>query len=177
MHKKINYFWTSDEHYFHHNAIKYCQRPYSNVDEMNHDMISKNNEIVGNDDVVVHVGDFTLANQAQATSIIKQLNGQHVFVIGSHDKWLNGKGKHIWEKIVEGQHIVCCHYAMYSWPRSHYGSFLLYGHHHGKFSIPCKAIDVGVDTNNFYPYSTEQIFTAMADKPITPGVIRDKHKK
>jgi calcineurin-like phosphoesterase family protein len=166
-----NYFFTADEHYFHNNILKYSSRPFNNIDDMNHSLIMNNNKIVTDNDYVIHVGDFTLANRDAAESIIKQLKGKHIFVIGSHDKWLNGKGSHIWERKIEGQHIVCVHYAMYSWPRSHYGSWLCYGHHHGSFSIPCKAIDVGVDTNNFYPYSFQQLKDKMETKPITPGTI------
>lgn len=165
------YFFTSDEHYFHNNVLKYCSRPFSNIDDMNHALITNNNEVVTDNDYVIHDGDFTLASRGAAESIIKQLKGQHIFVIGSHDSWMNKKGQHIWERTVEGQHIVCCHYAMYSWPRSHYGSWLCYGHHHGNFSIPCKAIDVGVDTNNFYPYSFQQLKEKMETQPVTPGTI------
>lgn len=142
---------------------------------MNHVLIVRNNEVVTDNDVVVHIGDFTLANREKAQEIIRQLNGQHIFIIGSHDSWLNNKGKQIWERTIGNVRIVCCHYAMYSWPRSHYGSWLLYGHHHGNFSIPCKALDVGVDTNNFYPYSMEQITKLMESKPITPGTIQSKY--
>lgn len=88
---------------------------------------------------------------------------------------MNGKGQHIWERTIEGQHLVCCHYAMYSWPRSHYNSFLCYGHHHGRLKVPCKAIDVGVDTNNFYPYSFQQLKEKMETKPVTPGTIVKKY--
>jgi calcineurin-like phosphoesterase family protein len=170
-----NYFFTADEHYGHFNIIKYTGRTYTNVDEMNHDMIIKNNEIVTNDDVVVHVGDFTLAGRDFAQSIIKQLNGQQVFVLGSHDSWMQKKGSYLFERTIEEQHVVCCHYPMYSWPRSHYGSWLLYGHHHGRFSVPCKALDVGVDTNNFYPYSFTKIKMLMEQKPVTPGTIIKKY--
>jgi len=171
----VNYFFTADEHFGHTNIIKYTNRPFSNVDEMNHTIISKNNEVVTNSDVVIHVGDFTLASKDFAATMIKQLNGQHIFIDGNHDYWLGGKSKQVWEKTIKGQHIVCCHFPMYSWPRSHFGSWLCYGHHHGNFSVPCKAVDVGVDTNNFYPYSFEQLSKVMGEKPITPGTITKKY--
>ena len=170
----INWFFSADEHYFHKNVLKYCNRPFSTVDEMNHTLISNNNSIVTDNDYVIHIGDFTLASRGAAESIIKQLKGQHIFIIGSHDRWLNNKGKQIWERTIENQHIVCCHYPMYSWPRSHYNSFLCYGHHHGRLKVPCKAIDVGVDTNNFYPYSFNNVIKRMEEQPDTPGLIKHK---
>ena len=171
----MSYFYTSDEHMLHPNIIKYCSRPFSNVTEMTETIIENHNEVVKDGDITVHVGDFTLAGVEVAKSIIGRLNGDHVFVIGNHDKWLKNKAPHLWEKTIEGQHIVCSHYPMYSWPKSHYGSWLLYGHHHGRFSIQCKAIDVGVDTNNFYPYSFEQIKQLMDSKPETPGTIKSNY--
>jgi calcineurin-like phosphoesterase family protein len=171
----VNFYFSADWHVGHDNIIKYSRRPFSNVDEMDHALITRHNEVVTNNDVHVHVGDFTLKNRDYATSIIKQLNGQQVFIIGSHYKWLNDKGKQIWEKTIDNQKIVCCHYPMYSWPESHYGSWLLHGHHHGRLEVQCKAIDVGVDTNNFYPYSFEQIKSIMESKPVTPGTITKKY--
>ena len=43
------------------------------------------------------------------------------------------------------------------WNKSHYGSWELYGHSHGTLEPIGKQLDVGVDTNNFYPYSFEDI--------------------
>ena len=37
-------FVCSDSHFYHENIIKYCNRPYSSVDEMNADMIEKWNK-------------------------------------------------------------------------------------------------------------------------------------
>ena len=50
-------------------------------------------------------------------------------------------------------HIVVCHYAMRVWPRSHYNSWMLYGHSHGKLAPQRKQWDIGIDNNNFYPIS------------------------
>lgn len=144
---------------------------------MNHTLITNHNSMVSDNDIFIHIGDFTLVpNPRYANEIIRQLNGDKIFLIGSHDLWLQKKGKQMWEGTIEGIHIVCNHYPMYSWPRSHYGSFLLYGHHHGRFSIPCKALDVGVDTNNFYPYSLDKIIELMKNKPDTPGLIKNQYK-
>lgn len=45
------------------------------------------------------------------------------------------------------QRIVCCHYALRVWDRSHYGAWHLFGHSHG--SMPDEphslSLDVGVD--------------------------------
>lgn len=69
--------------------------------------------------------------------------------------------------------------AMLVWPRSHYNSWQLFGHSHGGLShtnsdnlIHGKQMDVGVDTNNFYPYSFEQIQKIMEKRPDNFNLVR-----
>ena len=42
-----NTYWTSDTHFSHANVIKYCNRPFKNVDEMNATLIENWNKTVG----------------------------------------------------------------------------------------------------------------------------------
>jgi len=56
----MNYFFTADEHFGHANIIKYCNRPFKNTDEMDSVIIERHNEVVKEDDIVVHAGDFTM---------------------------------------------------------------------------------------------------------------------
>lgn len=106
------YFFTSDEHYGHANIIKYCNRPFNNVDEMNAELIKRHNEVVGANDTVIHAGDFCWPSAPDdARMFIRRLKGNHVFLIGSHDRWQRqsiGKYKHIWEKNIDGQIVVVC---------------------------------------------------------------------
>ena len=157
-------FFTSDQHYSHHNVIKYCDRPFQNTDAMNHALISNHNEVVTPQDHTVHVGDFTLKNTPFAQSIIRQLNGSHTFLLGSHDYWMKKKGLQIWEKKVEASYIVACHYALHTWPRSHFNSWHVFGHSHGNLDLPGKRYDVGVDNNAFYPVSYSSLKEIMAGK-------------
>ena len=43
-------FFTSDTHFNHVNIIRYCHRPFKDVDEMNEAMIANWDNTVGNDD-------------------------------------------------------------------------------------------------------------------------------
>ena len=38
-------YFTGDEHFGHKNAIKYCNRPFSDVDEMDREIIKRHNEV------------------------------------------------------------------------------------------------------------------------------------
>lgn len=156
-------FFTADEHYFHNNIINYCDRPFDSWSEMNDEIIRKHNERVSENDVVYHLGDFTLKEKKFAESVISQLNGKHIFIKGSHDYW-NKDLPFLIEVEARSCYLVLCHYAMLTWPRSHYGSIQLFGHSHGKLGsqYPKKQMDVGVDTNNFYPYSLDEIINKMS---------------
>lgn len=182
------YFFTADEHYGHRNIIEYCNRPFRHVDEMDQALIDRHNKVVGPKDTVVHVGDFSMIHNRRLVenAYIKRLNGSHVFIRGSHDYWLDqdpieidtGQIRDIWENKISlaGKNycIVACHYAMRVWPRAHYGSWQVYGHSHGKLPGMGRQMDVGVDTNNFHPYSLEQIIERMR---LQPEVISEHHKK
>jgi len=158
------YFFTADEHYGHKNIIRFCDRPFLSIEEMDRTIIDRNNQMVGNNDTVVHVGDFTLKNTSIAKRYISQLNGNHIFIRGSHDYWLKGTQKLVtmWEKKIEGQYIVACHYAMRHWPRSYHGSWQVHGHAHGGMKSIGLQYDVGVDKNNFYPVSFTKLCSILA---------------
>lgn len=163
-------FFTGDEHYDHFNAIKQNNRPFSTSDEMNHALITNHNEVVSDGDKVFHVGDFTLkrgnGGNSFAKHIISQLNGEHVFVRGSHDYWAKKLNlPYMIEMIHDGQFMVLCHYAGRTWPRSHYNTWNLHGHSHGKLDPIGKQYDVGVDNNNLYPIEFVAVKEIMDNSP------------
>jgi len=124
------YFFIADEHYGHKNIIKYQDRPFKDVVEMDETMISNHNSVVTVSDITVHAGDFCwVKDYISAHNYIRKLNGNHIFLKGSHDRWMHkNSSMQIWEKMIEKNYLVVCHYAMHSWPRSHYNSWHLYGH-------------------------------------------------
>jgi len=166
-------FFTADEHYGHANIIKYCDRPYETVYEMNEDIVQRHNSVVSSNDNVIHAGDFTLQGRKKAHEYIDRLNGSHIFLRGSHDYWLPNDHQMIWEgNLCKDGFTVICHYCMRTWARSHFNSFHLYGHSHGKLAPIGKSWDIGVDNNNFYPLSVQDVIKIMDDRPDNPNRIR-----
>ena len=159
------YFFTADEHFGHENIIRYCRRPFSDVAEMGRELIRRHNDVVTGADTVIHAGDFTFGSAAVAKDLVGQLHGKHVFLRGSHDRWLGPLARDLWEGTIEGQYIVVCHYAMRVWPRSHYNSWQLYGHSHGNLEPQGKQLDIGVDSNGYAPISFERLRQIMRDRP------------
>lgn len=76
----------SDTHFGHKNIIKYCQRPFSDVDNMDTEMINRWNSVVNPSDTVIHVGDFSFYSNTIAQQICQELNGVKILVRGNHDK-------------------------------------------------------------------------------------------
>jgi calcineurin-like phosphoesterase family protein len=157
---------TADTHFGHNNIIKYCDRPFFSVWDMDETLIRNWNRIVASNDVVYHLGDFSLKKSVD--EYLSQLNGQIKLVPGGHDYWIRHvdleeyKGKveilPLYKTIsVLRKKVVLCHYPMLSWDSSFHGSIHLHGHTHGKLPDLGRRADVGVDCNNFDPFDLEGI--------------------
>lgn len=77
-------YFSSDQHYWHNNVIRYCSRPHASVEEMNEDMVLKWNTIVRPEDTVYNLGDFSLAFRAVELYPMR-LMGNKILVPGNHD--------------------------------------------------------------------------------------------
>lgn len=80
----MKYFVTSDLHLGHANIIKYCERPFKDIKEMNCTLIKNWNKTVKNSDMVFHIGDFAWKN-TDIDFFEEKLNGQIIFIKGNHD--------------------------------------------------------------------------------------------
>ena len=87
----MNTWIISDTHFGHENIIKYCNRPFSSVEEMDARMIKLWNNVVKKNDIVYHLGDFGVGNKEYISKIVSKLNGRIFLILGNHDshpvKW------------------------------------------------------------------------------------------
>lgn len=154
-------FYTADEHYYHKNIIKYCNRPFNDMNEMVNELVDRHNKVVSDNDTVIHVGDFSFASKPVTENLINKLNGKHVFLLGDHDSSIKRIYKDIGyldKRNINGIYVIACHWAFRVWPKSHYGSINVHGHSHGQLKpVIANQYDVGVDNNNFYPVSFYRI--------------------
>lgn len=168
-------FYTSDHHWGHANIIKYQNRPHGSVGEMDQDMISKWNAVVGPNDTVYHLGDFSFYHPPQVLALRQRLMGHIHLLWGNHDKRVKEAAKlyptlfdsvgEYKELVDSGEHITLCHYAMRVWNKSHRGSLMLYGHSHGQLNDNNQSLDVGVDAWGFYPVTLTEIKKRMKTLP------------
>lgn len=167
-------YFSSDTHFGHANIIKYCKRPFRNIEEMDEKIIENWNSVVNDSDTVYHLGDFSFRDPYLYR---KRLKGMIVLIRGNHDfRYLKQIEKKVFESVhdllsikVEDTVIVLCHYAMRVWHKSHFNSFHIYGHSHGGLADYGKTYDVGVDNNNFIPISFLQLKQIMSLKPNNPN--------
>lgn len=166
-------YFTSDHHFYHQNIIEYCSRPFSNVEEMNAELIERYNFFVGKQDVVYFLGDVSFGKPKEfIEDIFPKLSGHKHLISGNHDK----RNLKYWKKIFlsvqdyleieyESIKIVMSHYPFLSWNKGHRGSWMLHGHvHSSDNNLNLESIkngfyryDVGVDANKYFPVSIDEI--------------------
>jgi calcineurin-like phosphoesterase family protein len=78
-------FLTSDQHFGHRNVIRYCDRPFADLDEMHEAMVSRWNETVSPADRVYVLGDFALGRR-WLSEILPRLVGEKHLIVGNHDE-------------------------------------------------------------------------------------------
>ncbi len=174
-----NIYFTSDHHFGHKNIIKFSNRPFSSVDEMDQEMINRWNEKVQPEDSVYHLGDVGLCSPGRLREILDQLNGTIYLIKGNHEKsamscrdrfeWVRGYHELKVEDAdcKKGVQLLCLsHYAMRVWNASHWGTYHLYGHSHGSLpDLPdSRSFDIGVDCHDFYPLDYQEVKDIMNQK-------------
>ena len=175
----MNIFFTSDLHFGHKNIIRYDNRPFISVEDMDETLIRNWNKKVSQNDLVYILGDISWYDDAKTCEIFSKLNGRKVLIKGNHDR-VNGNIKKYFEEITDykeitlpdKKHIVLCHYPIVFFNRHHYGSYMLYGHVHNshewhmtenykfelnKLDIPCNMFNVGCMLWNYEPVTIEEI--------------------
>ena len=173
------YWFTSDNHFFHKNVLKFCEvtRQGTDVNDMNELMIAKWNSQVGIKDVVYLNGDFSFASWAKTLPILERLNGILHLVRGNHDGWIKPETEIFFESIqdykeisIEGIKVIMFHYPIEEWNHMHRGAFHLFGHVHGGHGEkPGRSMDIGIDARpqcDMGLWEWEEIKEKLLAKPI-----------
>jgi calcineurin-like phosphoesterase family protein len=78
-------YFLSDTHFGHGNIIRFCDRPFRSVEEMDDAMVRNWNRTVRPEDEVVFGGDFALADFDRSRELCGRLSGYKILVRGNHD--------------------------------------------------------------------------------------------
>ena len=190
---EVTIWFTSDLHFGHRNIIKYCNRPWNTVEEMDEALIHNWNSVVGKNDIVFDLGDFAFASNQRWRELISRLNGKHYLILGNHDvsRYPGDSIMDLFEGVehqmlldIDGRYVYLNHYPFLcyggAWRNPNNAVYQLFGHIHSGPNSSGKdtdrlvhlfpyQYDIGVDNNNYFPVSWNQI-KEIITKQVNEGV-------
>jgi len=149
----VTYYITSDTHIQHENIIKYCDRPFRDIKEMNNTIIYNWNKVVKQEDTVIFCGDFGFFKRGphNLQHYLDKLNGNIIPIKGNHDNKELGLYSPIEGMVlkINGVDVWVSHRPEFKY------KFNFCGHVHDKWLMRKKdnkhVLNVGVDMWNFTP--------------------------
>jgi len=183
----MNIWFTSDTHFGHTNIAgpkvsswKDGYRNFNSVQEMNDTLIKNINNVVGEDDILYHLGDWSFGGVHNIYYFRKSLICKNIhLMLGNHDQHITNKEikfhdtsfnpmdlfesvQNVFTGKIGSREFHLSHYSHQVWPASHKGVIHLFGHSHGSLKGIGRSMDVGVDTHpEFRPYHINEIFKIM----------------
>lgn len=150
--------------------MKLCDRPFSNVKEMDEYIVDKWNKKVSNSDTVWILGDIVSPERFDK-DLLNRLNGKIHLILGNHDypvrKLIASETKIelcAENVLYSDNNIVMFHYPIMDWNGRDIGTIHLYGHVHNKKIAGMKeyfadklAFNVCMDVNDFEPKTLDEL--------------------
>jgi calcineurin-like phosphoesterase family protein len=199
-------FFTSDTHYCHSSicssttnwvGAENLTREFNSLEDMNIALINNINDKVGENDILIHLGDFSFGGFDKIEEFRSQINCKNIhLVLGNHDHHIERNKENIQRlftsvqhyayldirrpngKLVDKYSFVCMHFPITSWNNMNQGVIHLFGHVHLPPHLRVmegRAMDVGVDGNNLEPLSMDEILELMKDRPIKKLALPKDH--
>lgn len=173
IHKDLsdrNVWLFSDPHFRHENILKFCSRPFKNVNEMDETMFNNWNDTISDEDVVLFLGDFVVGSAKLGMSkddasklLYDNLNGEKIFLRGNHDTGVTTIPYH-------PNPTMIISYNNYTFMLSHHPlelfttNFLLHGHihnNHHKIRENKKAFNCSVEDINYKPINLNEVLKKL----------------
>lgn len=177
--KTKDFYFISDTHFNHKNIMRFCDRPFATLEEMEKQMIELWNNIVKEDELVFILGDVIFGGSEIYERILPQLNGRKWLILGNHD-YINIKQgfKKYFEKIlnkafitIDGVPIILNHEPLLCFTgQDNCKRWQLFGHVHTtkylkkscdskKLELLCtpSMYDVGADFNCYKPIGFKEL--------------------
>lgn len=189
-------FITSDTHYSHKNICRGVTnwrlpngeipvnqtRDFPTIEKMNMTIVNNINNIVGQDDVLIHLGDWSFGGFEQIQEFRNRVICRNIHLVyGNHDHHLESNRddcQSLFSSVqwflqlnYMGETIECMHYPISSWNGLNKGRIHLHGHchlpHHAKISNG-RRMDVGMDGHpEFRPYNLlKEVINPLKKLPI-----------
>ena len=166
-------YYISDLHIGHKNCLRFDERPFTDVQEMEKEMIRQWNQKVKTADDVYILGDVFFRYKDRYADFLRQLHGKLHLITGNHDYPLlkDQEAMSCFADVDKirmitdnGRYVVLCHYPIISWDKKHYGSYHVYGHVHKQINEDVlfmmkqeKAFNAGSMINGYVPCCLEEL--------------------
>ena len=157
-------------------------RPFDTLDKMNNGIVNNINEVVGQDDVLIHLGDWSFGGFEMIEEFHNRLICKNIHLVyGNHDHNIERNVDNVqklflstqWFLQVQymGEKIEMMHYPISSWNNLRKGRIHLHGHTHlpnEKKISSGRRMDIGMDGHpEFRPYNLlKEIMNPMKNIPI-----------
>ncbi len=193
---------TSDTHYSHKNICLGATswrnadgslpltstRHFDTIEQMNDTIVNNINSVVGQDDTLIHLGDFSFGGFENIGKFYDRLVCKNIhLLIGNHDHHIKYNREDVQDLFlsvaqyqevkINDRYFVLTHYPLQSWHGLAKGVIHLHGHVHlpeDRKMGNGKKMDVGVDGNNLKPYLLDDIIKIM-DKRSVGSELEDDH--
>lgn len=169
-----NYWLISDTHFLHNNIIRYCDRPFNNVDDMTEVLIDRWNSVVKKGDYVYHLGDFFMEKPRSSEEkdkrawILQRLQGRITLILGNHDdvSYLTSTNRFHeitlwkpWNTNIGKQPMLFSHVPVHqnAIMFEHPDALNIHGHTHNWGSPKGPYKSVCVELTNYTPVNLEEI--------------------
>lgn len=165
-------YFVSDTHFGHENVIRFCDRPFGSVEEMDAALVANWNRKVRGNDTVYILGDMFF-RCADPEAILRQLKGKKKLIVGNHDgSWMTKIDASQYfesiDKLLETSVCNCgitmCHYPLLTWKHAQ-KTYMIHGHIHADttpdfwplLKMRERVLNAGVDINHYEPVTLEEL--------------------
>jgi calcineurin-like phosphoesterase family protein len=192
---EVNVWITSDTHYSHKNICRGVTawrtkegeipvsqtRDFATIEKMNSTIVNNINEVVGQDDMLVHLGDWSFGGFEQVREFWDRIICKNIhLVLGNHDHHIenNRDGSQGLFKSVSHYNTLeigqfkfrLMHYPISSWDGLGKGVMHLHGHCHLPNNLKLskgQRMDVGMDGHTeFRPYNVyREVVPLLRNRP------------
>ena len=192
---EVNVWITSDTHYSHKNICRGVTawrtkegeipvsqtRDFATIEKMNSSIVNNINEVVGQDDMLIHLGDWSFGGFEQVREFWDRIICKNIhLVLGNHDHHIenNRDGSQGLFKSVSHYNTVeigqfkfrLMHYPISSWDGLGKGVMHLHGHCHLPNNLKLskgQRMDVGMDGHTeFRPYNVyREVVPLLRNRP------------
>lgn len=166
-------YYISDLHIGHKSAIRFDERPFADMDEMEREIIRRWNEKVTSEDDVYILGDVFYRYKGRPADFLRKLRGRLHLITGNHDYGLlkDEEALSFFADVDKlrmikdnDRSVVLCHYPLITWNMKHFGSYHVYGHVHRNIGEETlfmmkqeRAFNAGCMINGYVPCTLEEL--------------------